>query len=344
MSVQRTTWADLKNQIGQPTGMCGDSPELLNLVNEGGAYFWGQGDWLGKHCVYRLRIHGDCHGNRCVTWPNPVEAIEAMNICGQQVGVRNIYFAFLAQVANAGYSAGANWGNGLNWGIGLNLLGDKQEVFTSEDFGPTNGYLRVFTERIESSGSIIFFGYDVSGNWIRTQDGSGVWRDGVYLALADLTGTGITTPNLFSNFTGVQFTNIPRNGNVYLYHVDELGNQRQLATYDYSMKVPVFRRSILNCLPRHNEQSACATILARMRWQNILSDTDFVQISSVSAWKEILMYLRKRDTGKISEAEAHKQEAINILNAELKQFNGFGAKRVFNWGPRQVYGAATNLQ
>lgn len=348
MSAQRTTWGEIKGQIGQAIGLCGDNPDLLKYANEAGEYFWDIGNWVGSYSIYKLRIHGGCGCVKYITWPREILTIEALNACGQIVGIRNAFFEFIgsARSNTGGYGNGTYWGYGLNWGGGLALLGDRQEVITSEDLRDTPVHLKLYTERIEGDVSVLLLGYDENNNWIRTQDGSGTWQDGEYLSLENLTDSGVTSTKLFSALTGVQFTSVPRNGNTYLYQVDGDGVERQLATYDYAVKIPVFRRSALtgfNWNRSEQERAVCLTALCRMRWMPIMADTDYTQISSISAWKEMLMYIYKRDNGKVAEAEAHKQEAINILNNQLSAFNGVGAKRVVNFGPRAILGAPSNL-
>jgi hypothetical protein len=336
----RVTWGQMKNQVGQPIGLDACSPNLLSLFNEGANELWDLGDWVGKNQRYKLRVTPDCHGNKIISWPRQIETIEKVNICNRPVGVRNQYFEFMSnavgQIGSRG-RAGYNerWGN-------ISLLGDRSEVPTNEDIIPGDKRVRVYTERIENKGRILILGYNDAGNWIRTQLPNGEWQDGEYV---DLANAPATTHNIFASITGVQFDVTPRNGNTYLYSIDPSNNERQLATYDYSVEIPSFRRSILSGLPNGDGQNCeCVTVLAKMRFIPVIFDTDYCQIGNISAMKSMLQYIYKRDNDKIQDAEMYKQNAIQILNDELKQYNGYGAKKMLDFGPRQVCAASRNLQ
>src|SRR6188768_4303577 len=216
MSADRATWGMIKDEVGLPIGLPGCSPALKPLYNEAGAYFWGLGDWRGKNAVYKLRVHPSrcCATN--ITWPNAVETIEGMRICGGTIGIRNQYYQFLGDLSGPGWSgyngyAGDGAGAAYNGGC-IPLCIDKQEVFTSEDLhGPA--YLKLYTERIEGPCNVILMGYDTAGNWIRTETspGSGIWQDGVYLSIENLSGSGVQSPNIFASLAGIQFSSAPRN-------------------------------------------------------------------------------------------------------------------------------------
>jgi hypothetical protein len=250
--------------------------------------------------------------------------------CDLSIGVRNQSFEFLENAT----------GDLSRWGT-TRLLGDRSEVVSFLDIIPNSKKLKIHTQRVEdTSKKIILLGYDDDDLWIRTQV-DGQWVDGEYI---DLSTAPQTTTSFFSKLTGVIFLGGERDGSVYLYEVDTLdGNsERWLSTYEYDEATPVYRRSIITGLPK--EHCECITVLAKTRFQPVKNDTDYVQISNVAALKAALLYIYKRDAGKIDEAEGYYKAAISYLNNELKQYNGSGAKRMIRFNDASTWAAGRNLQ
>lgn len=334
----RLTWRQAKPIVGQPVGLCPANEDFLNQVNEGINILWDEGDWVGKHQRYKIRITSDCRGNRCIAWPHFIETIEAISICNSPIGVRNQVFEFIENAVGQ-----------IDRSCGVQLLGDRSEHPSMNDINPGSKKLKVYIQRAEAADSqVLLLGYDDENRWIKTFV-DGEWTDGEYV---NLSTTPQTTTNFFSSLTGVQFFSNDRNGDTYLYEVDTLDadSERWLSTYEYYEETPVFRRSILNGLPNRRlnddeEDSHCQCVIAlvRMRFIPIQRDTDYLQISSLGSLKAILEYIYKRDNGKLQDAMNYKQEAINLLNAQLKQYNGYGAKKVMQFPKRAVIGAGRNV-
>lgn len=351
MSIQRKTYEQVQDTVGQAVGLCATSPQLMPLVNEAQEILWNSGDWPMKNVRYKVRVVADCRGVKFLVWPPEVETVEMVSICGVPITVQGIYSEFMDN--GVGQLGGGNNG-GLSWGGffgsgGCSILGDRQEVCMQEDLRE-NSTLKVYTQRVESSGEIIIMGYDASNIWIRTETtpGSGIWRDGVYLDISNLTGAGVSTSQVFSSVTGVQFTVNPRAGNVYLYAVNSILEERQLGSYTYSTKIPVFRKSILTGLPNRrddgDDRCTCVIIVAKLRFSPIQNPTDYLQITNEAALKCMLRAIFKRDNGKMGEYQELKAEAISLMNDTLKQYNGYGARKTFNFGPKSLLGTHRNMQ
>lgn len=328
----RKTWGELKEAAGSPVGLCGTNANLLPYANEAVESLWSEGDWIGKHQRYKIRVTSNCRGNRCITWPTQIEAIEAVSICNQPIGVRNQFFEFMSNAV------------GQLECSGLSLLGDRSETCVNHDISTEAKRLKIYTQRIESNQTVRLLGYDENGLWIRTQV-SGVWEDGEIL---DLSASPATTTHYFSvgSPTGVQFSSDSRNGEVYFYSLDDDAQEIQLATYQYNELIPIFRRSILSGLRytgEENQACQCVTILARMRFQAFKNDYDYVQIGNISALKSMIQYLWKRDNSKPDEAAYYRAEAVRLMNNELKQYNGYGAIKRINFPAGTVVGAGRNM-
>lgn len=330
------TWGQLKTLIGSPVGLCGSNGALLGYANEAVESLWAEGEWVGKHQRYKIRVTGDCRGNQCITWPTPIEAIEAVSICNQPIGVRTQFFEFIENAVGQ-----------IDRQCKASLLGDRSETCVYDEIVTEAKRLKFYTQRTETDQTVRVLGYDDDGKWIRTQNGDGEWEDGEVL---DLSSSPVVSTNYFAvgSPTGIQFSSSERKGEVYLYSLDDDTEELQLATYQYNEQIPVFRRSILSGLPRtvdgEDPRCECVIVLARMRFQPFQADTDYVQIGNVAALKSMIQYVWKRDNSKFQEAQFCRTEAIRLMNNELKQYNGYGARKVFPFLNKQLVGSGYNVQ
>lgn len=346
MSAYRQTWGGIKNQVGIPIGMCGTDADLRPRVNEASELLWAEGEWAGHFVRYKFRVTCCSRGNRIITWPKEIETIEALEACGTPIGVRNVYFEFIENaVGNLDRSSG-NYGLGYGpWGRGSRagtLLGDRQEVCTMEEVNPYAKRIKAYSSLPADDGTqIILMGYDDSANWIRTQQ-NGVYVDGEYLTLNSYNPP--QTVNFFSSITGVQFSTTPRNGDITITEVDTLNSnsERFLSTFSYSEAIPIYRRSVLTGFG--NESCATVTALCRLRFMPIVADTDYLQIGNLSALKDMLISLQKRDNGKVQEAEEFRMRAIRSLNNELRSFQGVGPRKIVSAMRRDLWSVGTNLR
>ncbi|MDR1190689.1 MAG: hypothetical protein LBK60_03360 [Verrucomicrobiales bacterium] len=313
----RHTWGQLKGTVGVPIGLDAGHANLLPRVNEACEVLWNAGDWVGKFQRYKLKINGT-PGRACfITWPRFVETIEAARLCDAPLGVRNAQFEFVEHATGD-----------LDRAFSV-LLGDRQEVCSFDDMDEDGRLHRIQVEThlsADNDGRVLLLGLDPNGHRVRTVQ-NGVMADGEVVVF-NAAAAPLTVSN-FAKLTGVQFLTNPRAGRVTLYQVNENGGEKPLAVYDPDEEVPVYRRSVLSGARGGGAQTLL--VLARMRFQPVKRDTDYVQISSVTAIKNMLVALQKRDNGKLQEAAAYQQLAINALDDELKQYRGAGPGRVMRF-------------
>jgi len=339
----RKTWGMIKNQVGKAIGMGGDHPDLLPLANSAIQELWNEVDFIGKFQIYKIRVSGDCHGNRYITWPRQIETIEAIQSCNTPIGVRNMAFEFIEnapgnlETANRFYGPRAySFGSG---GAGR-LMGDRAEVCTSEDINSKGKKVRAYNALpIDNGFQIIIMGYDNNGQWIRSLQ-NGAYVDGEYLTL-NASNSPITS-NYYSTITGIQFSSTPRSGDIYITEYDPSlpAEERWLSTYEYDEEIPVYRRSILTGMPTNN--CPCVTALVRMRFYPIAKDRDYVQIGNIEALKNQLIAMQRRDNGKRTEYKLAHQDAVDNLNMELRQYQGVAPKKVISFQKRYLWGSSAN--
>lgn len=340
----RLTWGQAKDLVGRPIGLCADHPDLLPLVNEGCKELFNAGDYIHKMARYKFRVTQTCCGNLSITWPSEVETIECLKGCNSSIAIKNVYYEFLENGLGEIGRQGWNW-NGLGYGgySAFRMLGDREEVCTQEDIVPSSKKVKAYSSLPEDNGTkILLLGYDDNNQWIRTIQ-SGVYADGEYLILN--ASAPPTTVNFFSKITGVQFTTTPRNGLIYITELNTVNNiERTIGTYQYNEEIPVFRRSVLSGFNFVGTCGSCITGLVRLRFIPIMFDTDYMQISNISAIKDILLALQRRDDGDTQNAEIYRQSAMRSLDNELKQYQGVAPKKTVNFIKRNLWSVASNMR
>jgi hypothetical protein len=344
MSNQRHTWKEVQDFVGLPLGYCASNPNLLPLVNEASQLLFNAGDYLHKFARYRFRVGQNCCGARIITWPAEIETIEFLSINNTPVPVRNLPFEFIENAIGEIGKSDPAWNYGGPGWYDCNrfrILGDREEVCSFEDIeGPDNKLMAGSSLPADDGAWIILLGYDQNQQWIRTLQ-NGVYVDGEYLTLN--AASPPTTANYFSTLKGVQFSVTPRNGVVNLVAVNEAtGQQRTISSYQYNESVPIYRRSILS----GTAFSKCLSVIAlvRLRFIPIMFDTDYLQIGNLSALKDMMISLTKRDNGDAQNALAFKQMAMSALDDELRQYQGTAPKKVVSFQSRGLWGMAANMR
>lgn len=347
MNNIRHSWSEIKSFVGLPLGYCATNPNLLPLVNEASKLLWNAGDWIHKTARYKFRVGTSCCGNRFITWPAEVETIEFLNICDSPVPIRNTYAEFISNgIGNIGEFDRALPGYGgpgyYNfYGGRYRMLGDREEVCTFEDVVGPNKKLKAYNSLPADNGeSILLLGYDQNFQWIRTLQ-NGAYADGEVVTFN--AATPPTTINFFTSVSGVQFSVTPRNGIIDLVELDTATTlERTIASYQYNERLPVYRRSILSGTAF--SRCLCVTGLVRLRFMPIMTDTDYLQIGNLSALKDMMIALQKRDNGDAQNYAAFKQMAISALDDELRQYQGVAPKKVISFQAKGLWSNGVNVR
>lgn len=338
----RTSWGSVKDFVGLPLGYCGDNPNLLPLVNEGCRLLWNAIDSIHHTALYRFRVGDSCCGARFITWPYEIETIESMRVCNGLVPVKNTYYEFIHNgLGNIQYQ-----GDWVNYGVGygngrFRMLGDREEVPTYEDIRGTAKKLKAVNSLPADDGTqVLLLGYDDNNQWIRTLQ-SGIYKDGELLTLN--ASSPPTSTNYFSSIKGVQFSVTPRNGAIYLIEVNTIdSSERTISEYQYNEQNPVYRRSILS----GTQFSKCISVdaLVRLRFVDVIYDTDYLQIGNLGAIKTILLALQKRENGDLQNFQLYKQAALDILDDELRSYQGVSPKKNISFQRRELWGIGNNVR
>lgn len=203
----------MDSRVPYNLGICPTDPRLVQWSNEGIQRLL----WLGKYWG-TTSIFDICTTNGCITVPREIATVEAVNVCGQPVPVRDFWYQFLANGPGSWEDYCSTWNNGTQWfGCANGGLISKGNRPTFGEIGLTPSQISFACDVSTDIGKkVLVLGYDLNNNWVRTiQNGS--YADGEMIALAQAGGTKSVT--FFSNVTDIQFQ-VPMDGQSWLYVVD----------------------------------------------------------------------------------------------------------------------------
>jgi hypothetical protein len=213
---------------------------------------------------------------------------------------------------------------------------DKDAVATFEDVPITGGpfyprVLGVVDERVAGVRPVINIqGYDASGKWIRSPDGTGGYKDGVDVAInGDADPFYITSSQSISYVTAI--TKPVTKGYVLLYAVNsDASVQQYLGQYAPNDTTPFYRRySIPNLCNNAAPNPVCVLARLRRRFVPITTDADFLLISNLPALKAMMQavyYMEAKDPDNYAK---YKLTAIDLLRKEAKAYIGLQRQKPF---------------
>jgi hypothetical protein len=298
----------MDSRIPKVLGICSDSDELYEYVNEAQERLLQKGTWWGT--IQRARF---CVTQGCLTWPREVAAIRAIAVCTDGIPMRNAWYEF----------TGASWIRDDDDCGPLEMV----DRGTSCVFSDINNYgnpkkLRFYPTRAADVGKrILVQGYDANSMWIRNQDGT-VWVDGEYVTLGSPFSDTVST---FQSITGVQKDEMV--DRVDVYELDTvLGTERQIAFWQATEIVPEYRRSFIPDVTRCSCSSDCdyvtVTALCKLKHVPIAAPTDYLIVGNLPAIKDMAMSIQRRENNEEQLALALEKSALRELVREKREMVG----------------------
>lgn len=296
----------MDSRIPKALGLCSDSPELIEYVNEAQERLLQKGTWWGT--VQRARF---CASQGCLTWPREVAAIRAIAVCQDGIPIRNGWYEF----------TGASWIRD-DGDCGPLELVDRGTACTYSDIVGTGKKLRFYPTRSEDVGKrILVQGYDANSLWIRNED-SGVWVDGEYVTLGNPFGDTVSE---MTALTGVIKDNTVDRVNVYELDI-ATGVERQIAFWQATEKVPEYRRSFIPDIDRCQCSASCTSItvtaLCKLKHIPVAIPTDFLIIGNIPALKDMCLSIHRRENNEEQLALALERSALRELVREKREMVG----------------------
>jgi hypothetical protein len=297
---------------------------FTNMVNEAQQRLLNCGRWWGTY--KRIRI---CVRAGCIVWPREVSAIDAIQLCRENLPIRNAWYEFLGDVIPPALGTCCN--------DRMNLL-DRGTVSIPINIATTGNYIAVYPSTSSDVGKkILFQGTDQNGVTVRSST-TGIWVDGEYLTIASPFNQ-TATRWLANGITGIQKP--VTNGALLVYEyngVDAPGTL--LATLQPSETNTVYRQTFINNLPANCCPQPCApcnpagdgcapalpdcttggltvTAIARMEFIPARVDSDWLIIGNLAALKAEMRSIYLENTDEQSRAEIEHKKALRFLREEL---------------------------
>jgi hypothetical protein len=280
------------------------------------------GKWWGTY--KRLKI---CASEGCITWPRQVKTVEAIDLCGFGIPIRNSWYEFQENVC-APKISDENC-------CGQQQLLDRDTVSQFRDFSD-DSYIRLYPASATDDGKqILIQGLDINGVPIRTNTGT-EWVEGEYVTLAS---PFVDTVNIFKGpkLTGVQKP--VTNERVRAYSVNASTSAETLiATWEPSEEFPQYRRTFLNNLPKcqsnedkcsasdgcETEAEDCGNIvlncIVRLQFVPLVVDSDWLIIECFEAMKMMMKSITTENKEEYDQAEIERGKAFRSIRNELEAY------------------------
>lgn len=306
----KATLGDAKSQIDVSTlGVPACSPAFVQLVNEATQrLLMGPDRWWDVHHKMAINVT-----DGLVTWPRDIANIESIALCNQPLTIRNEWFEFL----ESGYGL-----RSCDSECDYQAL-DRGTAVTFKDV--RHGFtIKVTTQKIEDEDQYIgFLGYDCKGNWIRTQDSTGAWRDGVWVPVPISPSTPYTG-QIQWGLAGITEVVKPKtNGYISVYDYNfASGATQKIAMYEWDETRPVYRRSLIGGIPDNCTQQV--TVMYRQEFTPVENDNDFLLIANIPALSSMMQAVKLYRQNQMQLASGHEAKAYQILDREVSHYVGNG--------------------
>lgn len=339
--MDRLRLSDLRIPVAEVLNVCATSGEVVTMVNRAERRLLRikGGKWVGA--TARMRICTEATG--CLAWPRQIETIEAFQVCNVPGTIRNGWYEFSTQGPGL-LNADTSWYN--------NLI-DRGTLCTFDT--PTNstslvGVAGEFGVTEAAGARILLRGWEGS-TWIRTEDppASGNWIDGEYVSIVG--GATNYSTRRFSAITGVIKPITKGPVTLWQYDVPTASLVKQLAWYEPSEDVPIYRASLIpglatrrGCPPLTNcgcrtEDKTQVTVMAKLRHIDVSDDNDFLVLGNEAAFVLAVQALLKERRNLWDEAQKYWASAERELQNELSSYEGDGAIPTFKYEGRSSWGA-----
>ncbi len=294
--------------VGRAAGYDVESCDFMTICQDAVRQLMIRGNWWGT--VHPIEA---CVRNGEVVWPRGVDTILGMNICNQPMLMANRWYKFM-QPDNRFSCHARDWRRNRWFGNSTIISKNTSPVFNpikSEGF-----VIRTFITQTSDAGKFItYYGVDVNGNNIITERPDGTIQDGVQV---ELKSPFADTPMAIRHVTRVTKDDTDGDVIAYQYNV-ATGMMLDLARYQPSETNPEYIvTGVSGC---GHDSGACnkqVSSLVSLSYYPFKFNDDVVQIDCEDAIRDMVMSIRKKDSGDISGALAFETSAIRELNYQMK--------------------------
>jgi hypothetical protein len=302
-------------------------PRVMDYTNMAIFELMNEGDWPSLIARLQFRLT-----QPRLVLPAEFDRILYLTVNHAPVPMQSPWFEFIGEgpdLASAGYVAPQNTQNDILWKRFIGVL-DREQIYTFEDV-PDDGnvYYPVIYGTVDERTpgnpvrpNLILPGYDNNKQWIRTQDSTGAWIDGMELPingdLAPFASAGVIP---ISQVTGISKPITKGYVNLYAY-CPVTGANIFLASYAPNDTTPFYRSYNIPGLECVNGQHVHVNVRARRRYTPIQKASDFLLINSLPALISMVQAIYYRESKDPQSYIVYKQIAVDILKKEMTAYIG----------------------
>lgn len=317
------TFSEIKqSSIARVAGVCVDSPEFAQMVNDATRKLMRRGDWVGTVTPVWL-----CVRRGCLVMPRYVQSIRKFNLCERRLTVGNLWYQFLQHNDwHTGF-----WGGRWQYGhTHPGAVAAQGQTPTYSDIVADGRTVRAYITTLADIGkSMTIFGIDNGNQPLRTDNGDGTWSDGWTIALSHPFET-FTAPNANPTNYVRRIDRVVKDvtqGQVFLYAYDAVNDVLEdLAVYDPGETSPTYSKYHLSMVGSCHGSigtSCCATVhsvvaLVKLRFVPVAFDTDLCLIENIDSLKDMVQSIKLREAGDIQGSTAFELAAVRESNRELE--------------------------
>lgn len=297
--------AKASNAIQTATGVCNNTEEFRQFVNDATERLMYRGDWPGTEVPIHLSVK-----RGIVTFPRQVGSVRKINVTRRYIPVWNDLYAFLPHQWNNGSCCGAF----LQWMDPLAPSMTQYGTSCTFDQPPTDTCVLQISGIADDTGAVLqFFGTDPQGNALRTDNGDGTFSDGISLTL----NQPFTVGTDLVKYVG-RAIKPKTQGPVSLFALDTVtGTQTALAVYDPGDTNPSFAQYNLHAACCNPQVNWSAVAMVKLKFVPVVADTDLVLIPNLHALALFIKGMKFAEAGDRNNALAYQADAVKELNLQL---------------------------
>lgn len=315
----RLTYKDALPDLARVAGAAGMSladPRVMSTTNLAIRELMDAGDWASLVAWMRFKVT-----NRRINLPSEFDRILALKVNDVPMALQSPWFEFVGDglgYFNGNFPPLTDLVGPLTWNEGVL---DREQVATFQDI-PSDGtlyYPQLYAGDPSDAGAgIILQGYDPNGNWIRSNNPTIGWQDGVSLTLSNDNHPFAQSPIPFSQVTGVQkdvtgtYVNLYASNNVVTPTF-----LCQYAPYDTN---PFYRRYLVPNFT--NSLTFRVDTRCRRRFVPIVKPQDSLLITNLPALMMMIQGVFYREAQDLQNYVAYKAGAVGLLKDEMKSYIG----------------------
>ena len=293
--------------VGRSCGIATTSSDFVEYVNDATRQLVGRGNWWATVQPMVLPLVSG-HANLLVC-PREVESILAVderyhaqvqNFWHKYVPWGHEILGWFRDLIGGDYDGFRKHHNPMAYNIGTTPV--------TTQINPANPmYVRATSSSASDVGiTVSVFGIDSSGNNVQ----------------ATLIMAG--NPPMQSSFgSGVQFGRVDRvvkgisSGYITLQQDDNNGNLLPLAIYSPIEQTPEYTVMKLERFRQHHHPMTSISVIAKLAFIPVSADTDNVLIENQDALRDMVLSIRKKESGDIQGSTEYEASAIHELNRDM---------------------------